>query len=84
MLLGACMFRNVVASLAPFFALLYVVFLTADSYYLEEMMANHPVPTLLVFTILTVFNWWLSYYYFSHKMVVRRPGYIIRRKEATV
>ena len=84
MLLGACMFRNVVASLAPFFALVYVVFLTADSYYLEEMMANHPVPTLLVFTILTVFNWWLSYYYFSHKMVVRRPGYIIRRKEATV
>ena len=84
MLLGACMFRNVVASLAPFFALVYVVFLTGDSYYLEEMMANHPVPTLLVFTILTVFNWWLSYYYFSHKMVVCRPGYIIRRKEATV
>lgn len=84
MLLGACMFRNVVASLAPFFALVYVVFLTADSYYLEEMMANHPVPTLLVFTILTVFNWWLSYYYFSHKMVVRRPSYIMKRKEATV
>ena len=84
MLLGACVFRNVVASLAPFFALVYVVFLTADSYYLEEMMANHPVPTLLVFTILTVFNWWLSYYYFSHKMVVRRPSYIMKRKEATV
>ena len=84
MLLGACMFRNVVASLAPFFALVYVVFLTADSCYLEEMMANHPVPTLLVFTILTVFNWWLSYYYFSHKMVVRRPSYIMKRKEAAV
>ena len=82
MSLGACMFRNVVASLFPFFALVYVVFLTGDG--LTNLMAHHPVPTLLVFTILTVFNWWLSYYYFSHKMVVRRPGYIIRRKEATV
>lgn len=82
MSLGACVFRNVVASLFPFFALVYVVFLTGDG--LTNLMAHHPVPTLLVFTILTVFNWWLSYYYFSHKMVVRRPGYIIRRKEATV
>lgn len=80
--LGACVFRNVVASLFPFFALVYVVFLTDDG--LTNLMAHHPVPTLLVFTILTVFNWWLSYYYFSHKMVVRRPGYIIKRKEATV
>ena len=83
MVLGACMFRNVVAGLVPFFTLVYVVFLTADSYFLEEMMAYHPVPTLLVFTILTLFNWWLSYYYFSHKMIVRRAGYI-RRKEAAV
>lgn len=82
MLLGACVFRNVVASLSPFFALVYVVFLTGDG--LENLITQHAVLVLLIFTILIVFNWWLSYYYFSHKMVVRRPGYIIRRKEATV
>ena len=82
MLLGACMFRRVVASLVPFFALVYVVFLTEDL--LLEIMVCHPTPTLLVFTLLTLFNWWLSYYYFSHKMVVRRSRYIIKKKEAAV
>ena len=33
-------------------------------------------------SILILFNWWLTYYYFSHKMIVRRAGYIIKRKEA--
>jgi uncharacterized membrane protein len=82
MLLGACVFRNVVASLSPFFALVYVVFLTGDG--LENLITQYPVLVLLIFTILIVFNWWLSYYYFSHKMVVRRPSYIMKRKEATV
>ena len=31
---------------------------------------------------ITLFNWWLSYYYFSRKQIVRRAGYIIKRKEA--
>ena len=86
MVLGACMFRNVVASLVPFFTLVYVVFLTADSYFLEEMMACHPVPTLLVFGILTLFNWWLSYRLFSRKQVapVSCINFFKRRKEVTV
>ena len=79
MLLGACVFRNVVASLFPFFALVYVVFLTGDG--LTNMMAQYPVFTLLIFMALIIFNWWLSYYYFSHKQIVRRTGYIIKRKE---
>lgn len=82
MLLGACIFRNFFAGFAPFFIFVYLVFLIGDG--LDNMMAQYPVLLLLVFTILIVLNWWLSYYYFSHKMIVRRPGYIIKKKEAAV
>ena len=81
MLLGACIFRNPIAGFLPFVAFAYLVSL---SYFFEKMMAQYPVFTLLIFMALIIFNWWLSYYYFSHKMVVRRPSYIMKRKEATV
>ena len=53
-----------------------------DMAILENLMFKHPVTTLIVFAILTLFNWWLTYYYFSHKMIVRRAGYIKRKEVA--
>ena len=44
------------------------------------MMAQYPVFTLLIFMALIIFNWWLSYYYFSRKQIVRRAGYIIKER----
>ncbi len=81
-LLGASIFRVFLARFAPFMILLYLVFLISDTAILDDMFGQYSVPTLIVFTLLTLFNWWLSYYYFSHKMIVRRAGYIIKRKEA--
>lgn len=82
-LLGASIFRLYVARFAPFMGLVYLLFLTLENTTIyDDMMGIYPVPTIVVFAILTFFNWWLSYYYFSHKQVVRRAGYIIRRKEA--
>ena len=80
-LLGASIFRMYIARFAPFMGFLYLVFLVSDTTILDDMMLRHPVPTLIVLAILTLFNWWLTYYYFSHKMIVRRAGYI-KRKEA--
>lgn len=80
-LLGASIFRFYLARFAPFAGFMYLVILMDDMAILENLMLQHPVPTLVVFAILTLFNWWLAYYYFSHKMIVRRAGYIIKRKE---
>ena len=81
-LLGASIFRFYIARFAPFSVFLYLVFLVSDTTILDDMMLRHPVPTLIVFAILTLFNWWLTYYYFSHKMIVRRAGYIKRKEVA--
>lgn len=81
-LLGASVFRFYIARFAPFMGLLYLVFLADKTTILEDMLGTYPIPSIVVFAILTLFNWWLSYYYFSHKQIVRRAGYIIRRKEA--
>ena len=80
-LLGASIFRFYIARFAPFMGFVYLVIMMDDMAILDDMMLRHPVPTLIVFAILTLFNWWLTYYYFSHKMIVRRAGYI-KRKEA--
>ncbi|MBR3858817.1 MAG: hypothetical protein IKJ18_02200 [Bacteroidaceae bacterium] len=80
-LLGASIFRFYLARFAPLSVFIYLVILMDDMAILENLMLQHPVPTLVVFAILTLFNWWLAYYYFSHKMIVRRTGYIIKRKE---
>ena len=82
MLLGACIFRNPIAGLLPFVAFAYLVFLTEESSLFDNMMAQHSVFTLLIFATLIIFNWWLSYYYFSRKQIVRRADNIIKRKEA--
>ena len=79
MLLGACIFRNPIAGFLPFAAFAYLVSL---SHFFENMMTQHSVSTLIIFMALIIFNWWLSYYYFSRKQIVRRAGYIIKRKEA--
>ena len=82
-LLGASVFRFYIARFAPFMGLVYLLFLTLNNTTIyDDMVGIYPVLTLVVFAILTLFNWWLSYYYFSHKQIVRRAGYIIRRKEA--
>ena len=82
-LLGASIFRLYIARFAPFMGLVYLLFLALDNTTIyDDMVGIYPVPTLVVFAILTLFNWWLSYYYFSHKQIVRRAGYIIYRKEA--
>ena len=82
-LLGASIFRLYIARFAPFMGLVYLLFLTlGNTTIYDDMVGIYPVPTLVVFAILTLFNWWLSYYYFSHKQIVRRAGYIIYRKEA--
>ena len=81
-LLGASIFRFYIARFAPLVGFVYLMFLMDDMTILENMLLKHPVTTLIVFAILTLFNWWLTYYYFFHKMIVRRAGYIIRRKEA--
>lgn len=80
-LLGASIFRFYIARFAPLAGFIYLVFLVSDTTILDNLMLKHPVSTLIVFAILTLFNWWLTYYYFSHKMIVRRAGYI-KRKEA--
>ena len=80
-LLGASIFRFYLARFAPLAGFMYLVILMDDMAILDNLMLKHPVPTLIVFAILTLFNWWLTYYYFSHKMIVRRAGYI-KRKEA--
>ena len=82
-LLGASIFRFYLARFAPFAGFVYLVILMDNMTILENMLLKHPVTTLIVFAILTLFNWWLTYYYFSHKMIVRRAGYI-KRKEAAV
>lgn len=82
-LLGSSIFRFYIARFAPFMGLVYLLFLTLDNTTIyDDMVGIYPVPTLVVFAILTLFNWWLSYFYFSHKQIVRRAGYIIHRKEA--
>ena len=81
-LLGASIFRFYLARFAPFAGFVYLVILIDDMAILENMMLKHPVTTLIVFAILTLFNWWLTYYYFSHKMIVRRAGYIKRKEVA--
>ncbi len=82
-LLGSSVFRFYIARFAPFMGLAYLLFLTLDNTSIfDDMVGIYPVPTLVVLAILTLFNWWLTYYYFSHKMIVRRAGYIIKRKEA--
>lgn len=82
MLLGACIFRNPIAGFFPFVAFAYLVFLTEESNLFDNMMAQHSVFTLLIFATLIIFNWWLSYYYFSRKQIVHRKDNIIKRKEA--
>lgn len=81
-LLGASIFRFYLARFAPLAGFVYLVILMDDMAILENLMLQHPVPTLIVFAILTLFNWWLTYYYFSHKMIVRRAGYIKRKEVA--
>lgn len=81
-LLGASIFRFYLARFAPLSVFIYLVILMDDMAILENLMLQHPVPTLIVFAILTLFNWWLTYYYFSHKMIVRRAGYIKRKEVA--
>lgn len=82
-LLGSSVFRFYIARFAPFMGLAYLLFLTLDNTSIyDDVVGVYPVPTLVVLAILTLFNWWLTYYYFSHKMIVRRAGYIIKRKEA--
>lgn len=81
-LLGASIFRFYLARFAPLAGFVYLMFLMDDMAILENMMLKHPVPTLVTFAILTLFNWWLTYYYFSHKMIVRRAGYIKRKEVA--
>ena len=83
-LLGASIFRFYLARFAPLAVFMYLVILMDDMAILENLMLRHTVPTLVTFAILILFNWWLAYYYFSHKMIVRRAGYIIKRKEAAV
>ena len=83
-LLGASIFRFYLARFAPLAGFMYLVILMDDMAILDNLILKHTVPTLVTFAILILFNWWLTYYYFSHKMIVRRPGYIIKRKEATV
>ena len=83
-LLGASIFRFYLARFAPLAGFMYLVILMDDMAILENLMLRHTVPTLVTFAILILFNWWLTYYYFSHKMIVRRAGYIIKRKEAAV
>ena len=80
-LLGASIFRFYLARFAPLAGFMYLVILMDDMAILDNLMFKHPVPTLVTFAILILFNWWLAYYYFSHKMIVRRAGYIIKRKE---
>lgn len=80
-LLGASIFRFYLARFAPLAGFMYLVILMDDMAILDNLMFKHPVPTLVTFAILILFNWWLTYYYFSHKMIVRRAGYIIKRKE---
>lgn len=81
-LLGSSVFRFYIARFAPFMGLAYLLFLTLDNTSIyDDMVGVYPVPALVVLAILTLFNWWLTYYYFSHKMIVRRAGYIIKRKE---
>ncbi len=81
-LLGASIFRFYLARFAPLSVFIYLVILMDDMAILENMLLKHPVTTLIVFAILTLFNWWLTYYYFSHKMIVRRAGYIKRKEVA--
>ena len=81
-LLGASIFRFYLARFAPLVGFVYLMFLMDDMTILENLMLQHPVPTLVTFAILTLFNWWLAYYYFSHKMIVRRAGYIKRKEVA--
>ena len=81
-LLGASIFRFYLARFAPLAGFMYLVILMDDMAILDNLILKHPVPTLVTFAILILFNWWLTYYYFSHKMIVRRAGYIIKRKEA--
>ena len=81
-LLGASIFRFYLARFAPLSVFIYLVILMDDMAILENMLLKHPVPTLIVFAILTLFNWWLTYYYFSQKMIVRRAGYIKRKEVA--
>lgn len=81
-LLGASIFRFYIARFAPLVGFVYLMFLMDDMTILENMLLKHPVTTLIVFAILTLFNWWLTYYYFSHKMIVRRAGYIKRKEVA--
>lgn len=81
-LLGASIFRFYIARFAPLAGFIYLVFLVSDTTILDNLMLKHPVPTLIVFAILTLFNWWLTYYYFSQKMIVRRAGYIKRKEVA--
>ena len=80
-LLGASIFRFYLARFAPLAVFMYLVILKDDMAILDNLMFKHPVPTLVTFAILILFNWWLTYYYFSHKMIVRRAGHIIKRKE---
>jgi hypothetical protein len=81
-LLGASIFRFYIARFAPLVGFVYLMFLMDDMTILENMLLKHPVTTLIVLVILTLFNWWLTYYYFSHKMIVRRAGYIKRKEVA--
>ena len=81
-LLGASIFRFYIARFAPLVGFVYLMFLMDDMTILENMLLKHPVTTLIAFAILTLFNWWLTYYYFSHKMIVRRAGYIKRKEVA--
>ena len=81
-LLGASIFRFYLARFAPLAVFMYLVILMDDMAILENMLLKHPVTTLVTFAILTLFNWWLTYYYFSHKMIVRRAGYIKRKEVA--
>ena len=81
-LLGASIFRFYLVRFAPLAGFVYLMFLMDDMTILENMLLKHPVTTLIVLVILTLFNWWLTYYYFSHKMIVRRAGYIKRKEVA--
>ena len=82
MLLGACIFRNPLAGFLPFAALVLLIYATSDSTFWDDILTVYPVYTVVASTILIIFNWWLSYYHFSRKQIVRRAGYIIKRKEA--
>mgnify|MGYP003288241264 CR=1 FL=1 len=55
-LLGASIFRFYLARFAPLAVFMYLVILMDDMAILDNLMLKHPVPTLVTFAILILFN----------------------------